>query len=637
MSFCWWKFNIYRPNFLPIFDSPFYRTLTRLYAIFFIFICLNYQAQVNAYAKITAISGNVLTLNNVNQSFDNFLPGEQVIIIQMQGASIGSNTTNASSFGNLSSLNSAGLYEVATIANVNGAVSSMTLNTALSNTYNTAGSLQLVSFPKLGTSYSTTAVINCVAWDGNVGGVVAFYVSGNINLFHSITANGLGFRGGKKSGLDGSSCDDNTFRTSSGNAKYANKGEGIYLTTSNQKAGRGKAVNGGGGGNVHNGGGGGGSNFTYGGAGYDGWPGAGCGSLVSAGGLGGIAISSSVSRVFMGGGGGGGQENDGQASNGANGGGVILIKADSIIVSGACSAISISANGDAALASGQDGAGGGGAGGTIVLNIKGLRVKNGCPLTIAADGGAGADVNHWDTHGSGGGGGQGAIYLNTSTSFTNVAVGTNFGTGGHSSDDPLSPTAGSGGGPANAGVFAGAFSGSPLPIELISFSAIESEPNVINLEWFTGSEKNSKVFEVYHASSSTDWVKIAEVGASGNSSLIKKYLAKHLEPKDGINYYQLKEIDMDGKFTYSPITYVDIESNKKEVKVFPNPSNGDLYLQSDQDLSDEHISVTNAYGQVVNFNLTQENSGLFRIQLEKPQTGIYYLISQNIREKLIIK
>ncbi|MEI6021748.1 MAG: hypothetical protein WCR21_11520 [Bacteroidota bacterium] len=174
--------------------------------------------------------------------------------------------------------------------------------------------------------------------------------------------------------------------------------------------------------------------------------------------------------------GGAGQENDGQASNGANGGGVILIKCDSIIVSGACSAISISANGDAALPSGQDGAGGGGAGGSIVLNIKGLRVKNGCPLTIGADGGAGADVNHWDTHGSGGGGGQGAIYLNSSTSFTNVSVGTNFGTGGHSSDDPNSPTAGSGGGPANSGVFAGAFSGSPLPIELISFSSIEKEP-----------------------------------------------------------------------------------------------------------------------------------------------------------------
>ena len=72
-------------------------------------------------------------------------------------------------------------------------------------------------------------------------------------------------------------------------------------------------------------------------------------------------------------------------------------------------------------------------------------------------------------------------------------------------------------------------------------------------------------------------------------------------------------------------------------KILINGINGDLYLQSDQDLSDEHIIVTNAYGQVVNFNLTQENSGLFRIQLEKPQTGIYYLISQNIREKLIIK
>src|ERR1700744_2305544 len=78
------------------------------------------QAQINAYAKVTALSGNVLTLANITQTYHTFAAGEQVVLIQMQDNVIGSNTSNNSSFGQISSIGSAGLYSVYTIGSISG-------------------------------------------------------------------------------------------------------------------------------------------------------------------------------------------------------------------------------------------------------------------------------------------------------------------------------------------------------------------------------------------------------------------------------------------------------------------------------------------------------------------------------------
>src|ERR1700744_1647355 len=76
------------------------------------------KAQINAYAKVTNVTTNTLTLTNVNQTYHTFSVGEQVILVQMQDDVIGANTTNVSTFGTISSIANAGVYEVATISAV---------------------------------------------------------------------------------------------------------------------------------------------------------------------------------------------------------------------------------------------------------------------------------------------------------------------------------------------------------------------------------------------------------------------------------------------------------------------------------------------------------------------------------------
>ena len=610
-----------------------------LYSFFWTILAhLHLQSQINAYAKVTAITnGSVLTLSNVNQTFGTFVANEKIVIIQMQGADITGNTANNASFGNLSSLNSAGLYEVAQISAVNGGVSSMTLTSALLNTYSSAGSVQILTYPKLGTTnYSTTANITGVAWNGNVGGVVAFFVDGNLHLFHNINANAIGFRGGAKAGSDGGGCETATFINAAGNAKYASKGEGVYITAASEAAGRAKAVNGGGGGIVHNGGGGGGGNYTAGGNGYFGYTGGGyCSAGTDAGGQGGLALSSNSGRVFMGGGGGGGQENNGVGSNGGVGGGIILLDCDTIVVSGACSAVSISANGAAAANGGNDGMGGGGAGGSMVLNIKGIRAIAGCPITIAGNGGNGGSVGNGGSHGAGGGGGQGAIYVNASGTFTNATFTTNNGAGGSANNGGSPPTAGSGAGSSGSGLITGS-NPSPLPIELADFSALEIEPRLVEIRWETASEKNNKLFELYHSNNGYDWELLASIPGSGNSSEHKQYNYHHFTKNFGLNYYRLKQVDYDNKSQLGPVVYLSIESEKFTVRCYPNPSEAIFYIESDMDIGEESLAVMDAQGIQVNCLLVKINRTTYRIDLNGLPKGLYFLHSQHISEKLLL-
>ncbi len=206
--------------------------------------------------------------------------------------------------------------------------------------------------------------------------------------------------------------------------------------------------------NGYNSGGGGGGNAGAGGIGGNSWNGgnnttvadnnptsaanSGLGGF-DAGGRGGNALSPDVtSRIYMGGGGGAGGSNNGEAdaltafpptnvatangatgsitSSGAPGGGIVLIRAGTLVVSAASTinAYGIRSYNKNTTVS-TDAAGGGGGGGTVIIDAPGTgAIAN---LTINASGGIGGNSNYYN-HGPGGGGGGGYV----ATSFTGATI-----------------------------------------------------------------------------------------------------------------------------------------------------------------------------------------------------------------------
>ena len=148
-------------------------------------------------------------------------------------------------------------------------------------------------------------------------------------------------------------------------------------------------------------------------------------------------------------------------------------------------------------------------------------------------------------------------------------------------------------------------SGGPLPISLLDFVAVK-QPKVVDLNWQTSTEQNSSHFDVEFSKDGSDFKSIGKVNAAGNSSTIKNYTLVHLSPVNGVNYYRLKMVDVDGSFKYSAVRTIKFSSSTS-IKIMPNPTADRVYITSNEGGVLQSVGLYSIDGrllqQVTNFNL----------------------------------
>ncbi|MCY7420417.1 MAG: DUF6531 domain-containing protein [Chitinophagaceae bacterium] len=120
-----------------------------------------------------------------------------------------------------------------------------------------------------------------------------------------------------------------------------------------------------------------------------------------------------------------------------------------------------------------------------------------------------------------------------------------------------------------------------LPINWLYFNGKTVEKNNI-LEWATSFEKNSKQYNVERSLDGTTFSRIGMVKAAGNSSQSTNYQYKdyNIDRLPGeTTYYRLKQINIDGTFTYSNIIKLTYKRNGNVRSiVYPNPTEGSVML-----------------------------------------------------------
>lgn len=529
---------------------------------------------INSYTPISAITAANKTLTVGSTS--GFAANDKVLIIQMQGASIDNTSpaTNAN-FGAITAYNSAGRYEIAEISSITNATQ-LDLKIALINTYNLTGSVQLVRMPVFSNA-TIDGLLTAQSWNGTTGGVLALQVNNTLTLNADIDVSALGFRGGQISGSDGG-CSLGDYANN--NTNYGQKGEGIAIDANNRA--RAKLANGGGGGNPHNSGGGGGGNFGAGALGARQWNCLGGGDTNNDcvdgqvapnselnGGQGGIALNYSDNRVFMGGGGGSGQQNNDVGTSGANGGGIVIIIANTINGNN----YNIAAKGGSVFqGAGGDSGGGGGAGGCIFIS---------CPsypslINTNVQGGKGGDVGFASCHGNGGGGGGGVVRLDIPVPALMKIKQGGAPSSRNADGSDCASTANSFfcAGVAGAGgqVIVGL---TILPVELLNFEVRRSNKHGI-LNWATTEERNNDYFEVEKSVDGVNFIALGRVKSKANTKQLLHYDYTDQHLIKGNNYYRLKIVGEDGKFTYSYIKVLYFDDDKPlTVIIFPNPTSID--------------------------------------------------------------
>jgi len=115
----------------------------------------------------------------------------------------------------------------------------------------------------------------------------------------------------------------------------------------------------------------------------------------------------------------------------------------------------------------------------------------------------------------------------------------------------------------------------PLPVELLRFTATTRPDDAALLSWTTASEKNSAYFEVERSSTGRDFEVIGTVAAAGTSAGVRSYQLIDARLRTGTTYYRLRQVDADKTFSYSPVAVLRASASGGAVSLYPNPaSNG---------------------------------------------------------------
>lgn len=162
----------------------------------------------------------------------------------------------------------------------------------------------------------------------------------------------------------------------------------------------------------------------------------------------------------------------------------------------------------------------------------------------------------------------------------------------------------------------------PLPVKLVSFTATASETGAALLNWKTTSEEQSSHYEVQYSSNGKQFYSIGRV-ESQNSTHGASYSLAYDQAPQGLSYFRLKSVDVDGSFSYS--TMVSLKLEGSGIVLAPNPVSTTVTIQGL--VGNNQLTISNILGQSLITETTKASSHTLHVGLLP--SGIYLVKVQD--------
>lgn len=159
-----------------------------------------------------------------------------------------------------------------------------------------------------------------------------------------------------------------------------------------------------------------------------------------------------------------------------------------------------------------------------------------------------------------------------------------------------------------------------LPVSLNSFTATAVK-NTTLLNWSTASEVNSSYFTIERSSGSSGYSAIGNVNSHGNSNQLQQYQFTDASPLTGDNFYRLKQVDKDGRYSYSKMVHVAF-GKQPFIQAYPNPTRGMVKIGGLNN-ANATLTVVDASGKTLHQYRSTGND--YTINIQSLTAGIYFV------------
>ena len=167
----------------------------------------------------------------------------------------------------------------------------------------------------------------------------------------------------------------------------------------------------------------------------------------------------------------------------------------------------------------------------------------------------------------------------------------------------------------------GAGQNTALPMVLGSFTVTKNNATAL-LQWTTLQETNTSDFIIERSSDGIHYEAIGIVPANGTTTTVSKYQFTDKQMATGVNYYRIKTVDIDAKYTYSPVRTANYSDIDFTISLLPNPvTKGTVFVNTS--VNSNRIEVRDAIGRLVK---TVNVKGTYNaVDVHQLNKGMYFV------------
>jgi len=171
------------------------------------------------------------------------------------------------------------------------------------------------------------------------------------------------------------------------------------------------------------------------------------------------------------------------------------------------------------------------------------------------------------------------------------------------------------------------YNATPLPLKWLSFTA-QARGDQVDLKWQTANVSGNDHFEVERSTGGDSFTTIGtlpETGAPDGSS----YSFTDASPIKGNDLYRIRQVDIDGRYSWSPTVSVTITPRSGGLYLQANPVRDAITLVNSQQQSIQQLQIADLSGRVLVNRVCNSSANLISENIQWLQPGYYILRIQS--------